>query len=229
MQCPDFASGGVNSRPPGDSRAKLEGSPVGRLSLSLYPRDPCGREFMILTVYCDESGTHGGSPCTVLAGFLGDANEWVEFEREWTKVLRKHQISHVHAKHLWHRQKEFKGWSETQVRRLWADLWYVIQEHKRVFAARTALREEDYKLFYVSDGPAPKERLDSRYALCFRAFMSFHPAFHRTHFTSGSAIRTSGPYSRTSRCQASASLSRNRCNSVCDVPRSPTDGVCSGG
>src|SRR5580704_14933077 len=119
MQCPDFASGGVNSRPPGDSRAKLEGSPVGRLSLSLYPRDPCGREFMILTVYCDESGTHGGSPCTVLAGFLGDANEWVEFEREWTKVLRKHQISHVHAKHLWHRQKEFKGWSETQVRRLW--------------------------------------------------------------------------------------------------------------
>lgn len=141
---------------------------------------------MILTVYCDESGTHAGSPATVLAGFLGDANEWVEFEREWTKVLRKHRVSHVHAKHLWHRQKEFKGWSEIQFSLLWADLWYVLQEHKRIFAARTALWEEEYKLFYVSDGPAPKERLDSRYALCFRAFMSFHPAFHRTHFTNGS-------------------------------------------
>jgi len=141
---------------------------------------------MILTVYCDESGTHATSPVTVLAGFLGDANEWVEFEREWAKVLRKHRISHVHAKYLWHRQKEFKGWSETQVSHLWADLWYVIQEHKRIFAAKTALSEEDYKLFYVSDGPARKERLDSRYGLCFRAFMSFHPAFHRAHFTNGS-------------------------------------------
>lgn len=154
--------------------------------MSLYPRDPCGRDFMILTVYCDESGTHAGSPCTVLAGFLGDANEWVDFEREWAKVLRKHQISHVHAKHLWHRQKEFKEWSDTQIEYLWNDLWYVLQEHKRIFAARTALREEDYKLFYVSDGAARKERLDTRYGLCFRAFMSFHPAFHRTHFTNGS-------------------------------------------
>ncbi len=141
---------------------------------------------MILTVYCDESGTHAGSPCTVLAGFIGCADEWVHFEQEWTKVLRKYSISHIHAKHLWHRQKEFKGWTEEQANYLWADLWYVLQEHKHIFAARTALREEDYRLFYISDGPAPKERLDSRYALCFRAFMSFHPAFHRSHFTNGS-------------------------------------------
>jgi hypothetical protein len=141
---------------------------------------------MILTAHCDESGTHAGSPVSVLAGFVGSTEDWISFDREWAKVLKKHGVTHVRAKQLWHRQGPFKGWTQARAGRLWADLMYVLQENKHIFASKTVLLDEDYKLFYVSDGPARRERLDTRYALCLRALLHFHPVFHRERFTRGS-------------------------------------------
>jgi hypothetical protein len=161
---------------PLDSQPDLDGSFVGRISQSLYPRDPCGRLFVILTAYYDESGTYDGSPATVLAGFVGDTNQMVELEIEWAKILKKHGLTHVRAKHLFHRQKQFKGWSDDRAGELWADLLYVLQERKEIHASKSVLRDEDYRLFYVSDGAAPKERLDTKYALCLRSLLSFLPA-----------------------------------------------------
>jgi hypothetical protein len=119
----------------------LERSPTGRLAISLRPGDPLGGRFLILTAYYDESGTHAGSPITILAGFIGSVGDWVEFEREWRKVLRKHGVSHVRAKHLFHRQGQHKNWSEDRVWGLEADLLYVLQEHKNIFATKTMLHE----------------------------------------------------------------------------------------
>jgi Protein of unknown function (DUF3800) len=160
-------------------------SSIGRLALSLFPAAPHGRASVILTAHYDESGTHAGAPLTVLAGFVGSSDEWVGFEREWRKVLKKHKITHIRAKHLWHHQKQHRGWTEAQEFELINDCLYVFQEFKQIFASKTILREEDYKLFYVSDGPARKERLDSRYALCFRAFMHFLPHLHHSRFAHG--------------------------------------------
>jgi hypothetical protein len=56
---------------------------------------------------------------------------------------------------------------------------YVIQE-REIFASKTYLFEQDYKLFYLSDGKARRERLDSRYALCFRSLIHSLPAVHRS-------------------------------------------------
>jgi Protein of unknown function (DUF3800) len=166
-------------------RAQWSASSVGRLAMSLFPAAPNGRSFVILTAYYDESGTHGGSPVTVLAGFVGSSDEWVHFEREWSKVLRKHKITHVRAKHLFHRQKQHKGWRDDRVNELWADCLYVLQENKQIFASKTILKEEDYRLFYVSDGPAKRERLDTQYALCFRSFMHFLPSAHYSAYATG--------------------------------------------
>jgi hypothetical protein len=161
---------------PLDSQPDLDGSFVGRVAQSLFPRDPCGRPFMILTAHYDESGTHEGSPVTVLAGFVGTTNDWVDFEIEWAKVLRKHGLTHVRAKQFFHRQGQFRRWTDERCDYLWADLMYVLQERKHIFASKSVLREEDYKIFYLSDGPERKERLDTRYALCFRSFLYFLPA-----------------------------------------------------
>lgn len=161
---------------PLDSQPDLDGSAIGRLAQSLYPLSPCGRIFLVLTAYYDESGTHGGSPATVLAGFVGDSNDWVDFDIEWSKVLKKHGITHLRAKHLFHCQGEHKGWSDEQVRYLMNDVMYILQERKHIYVSKTVLYEEDYKMFYVMDGPAKKERLDTRYALCFRSFLNFLPA-----------------------------------------------------
>jgi Protein of unknown function (DUF3800) len=140
---------------------------------------------MILTAYYDESGTHSGSPITVLAGFVGNANDWVDFDREWRKILNKYNITHVHAKHLWHRQGQHKKWSIDQAGDLWSDLIYVVQERKQIFASKTVLLSDDYKHFYLLDGRAPKERLDSKYALCFRSFLYFYPKNHYEQYPIG--------------------------------------------
>jgi hypothetical protein len=155
------------------------------LALSLYPHDPRGRRFVILNAYYDESGTHAGSTVTVMAGLVGDVNDWIEFDREWSKVLRKYSITHVHAKHLWHRQGMYRGWSEDKCWELLVDLMYVIQERKQLFISRSFLLEEHYSKIYRAKKPERRERLDSRYALCFRAFLHFLPSHHKDHFTRG--------------------------------------------
>lgn len=141
---------------------------------------------MILTAYYDESGTHAGAPLTVLAGFVAPVEEWAHFDREWFKILRKHGIAYVRAKELFHRQKQFKRWTDKQVRHLWADMLYVLQEHKGVFASKTVILDEDYRLFYISDGPAKRERLDTKYALCFRFLLDWHPVMLRSMRPEGS-------------------------------------------
>lgn len=159
-------------------------SPISRLACSLRPSAPWGATFVNLAAYYDESGTHGGSPITVLAGFVAGVNEWVPFEREWAKVLRKHGITHVRAKHLFHRQGEHKGWSEGQIDSLEADLLYVFQEHQ-LYASKTILRECDYTFVYKASPIAKRERLDSRYALCIRAFLHSLPTWHLRRYPQG--------------------------------------------
>jgi hypothetical protein len=140
---------------------------------------------MILNAYYDESGTHAGSPVTVMAGLVGDLNDWIEFDREWKKVLRKYGLTYVHAKHLFHRQGQHKNWSEEKRWRLIADLMYVLQERKEIFVSRSFLLESEFSKHYLSRKPERRERLDSRYALCFRSFLHFLPDFHREHFSRG--------------------------------------------
>jgi hypothetical protein len=120
----------------------------------------------------------------VLAGFAATPLEWEAFEREWTKILKKHSLTHVRAKHLFHRQKQHRGWTDKQVTELWADLMYVIQE-RQLFASKTYLFENDYRRFYLMDRPERRERLDSRYALCFRSLLHNLPTLCRSRYPGG--------------------------------------------
>jgi hypothetical protein len=176
---------GVDSRP--DSVIRLQRSPIGRLALSLYPHDPCGRFFLVFTAFYDESGTHKGSPITVLGGFFGGALDWADFDREWRKVLVKHDLRFVRAKQLFHRQGPYRGWTQKQIDYLWADLLYVLQEHKGFQISKIVLRDEDYYRSYVSDGPYSKyERLDTKYGLCVRVALHFLPMVHHRLKAAGS-------------------------------------------
>jgi len=155
--------------------SRLESAPIGRLAISLKPHDPAGAVFMILTAYYDESGTHGDSPLTVLAGFVGYANDWVDFELEWKKILKKYSITHVHAKHLFHRQGQYRQWTDEQIYECFVDLIYVIQEKRRIFASKTILSEDDYKRFYLLDGCARRERLtQGMLCVCDPFYISIH-------------------------------------------------------
>ena len=70
---------------------------------------------MPMTAYLDESGTHDGSRLTVMAGWVGYADRWREFDRRWNALLRRPlpyrgSITHIHGKDLRQGSKQFRGW-----------------------------------------------------------------------------------------------------------------------
>ena len=60
-----------------------------------------------LKAFVDESGTHG-SGLTVIAGWLGYADRWTEFELKWNSILIRHGLRYIHAIDLKQGKKAFK-------------------------------------------------------------------------------------------------------------------------
>lgn len=131
---------------------------------------------MILTTYLDESGTHDQSPISVMAGYLGTATQWERFGADWTVLLRKAGIAHIHAVELFKRTKQFKGWKAEDVNALAVSLDRVIATHLQVGWA-VVVRDDDFKSIYRA-GPHPR-RLpkDTKYGVCFRAVLTCVPSY----------------------------------------------------
>jgi len=54
------------------------------------------KALVVLQAFFDESGTHARAESTVIAGFVGTAEQWVEVERLWAEHLAKHDIPDFH-------------------------------------------------------------------------------------------------------------------------------------
>ena len=50
----------------------------------------------VIEAYLDESGTHGGSPITCVAGYLFESEQSLRLEREWKSALGDFGIGHFH-------------------------------------------------------------------------------------------------------------------------------------
>ena len=70
----------------------------------------------------DESGTHDGSPITVMGGLLARAEQWERFEKGFAELQRKHNFKVWHSKKFRQRKGDFKGWSDYQRTALYWDL-----------------------------------------------------------------------------------------------------------
>lgn len=69
----------------------------------------------MFSVYFDESGTHGQAEAVVVGGYLSSADEWEEFDREWTALLAEERITLLHRVDLETFRHEFArsgGWDE---------------------------------------------------------------------------------------------------------------------
>lgn len=66
----------------------------------------------MLTVYCDESGTHADSLATVVAGYLGHVRQWKLFGKEWRALLDREGVKVLHRTDLENFRREFKEWNE---------------------------------------------------------------------------------------------------------------------
>jgi hypothetical protein len=136
---------------------------------------------MILTTHLDESGTHAESPISVMAGYIGTAAQWQQFETDWNVLARKAGVRNIHAVELFKRTKQFKGWKADDVNALAISLDGVIAKHLQL-GFSIIIRDDDYKTIYGA-GPHPKHPpKDSKYGVCFRACLAFVPSFIASEF-----------------------------------------------
>lgn len=132
-----------------------------------------------MTAYLDESGTHDGSPLTVMAGWVGYADRWREFDRRWNALLRRPlpyrgSITHIHGKHLRQGSKQFRGWPVEDRRQLAKSASEMAQEHS-IFSISVLLNKSDYERIYIGTDRALRRHraaIDSTYGVCFRVFLS---------------------------------------------------------
>lgn len=139
---------------------------IRSLCLALAHRVEAGRLFVILSAYFDESGTHGGSPITVMAGFMGNVSQWGRFEKELTRLKAAYGFRIFHATSLKSRKGEFAGWSKDRCLSLVFELANAVG-NLLMEGVTMRLSNPEFHRDYRSDAPK-KVRLDTAYGLAFR-------------------------------------------------------------
>lgn len=154
--------------------------PTASLAMALFHRRKPERLFVIVTVYIDESGTHG-SGVTILGGWVGSLGQWAAFDRRWVKHLRRNGLTYFHSRKMRQTKGQFEGWSRAKKSAFMqtaADLGLKNLE----FGFTIALPDAAYRDFYIA-GYRPREiPLDSAYGLCFRYCLSLIPGFAKDAF-----------------------------------------------
>jgi len=127
---------------------------------------------VILTAYLDESGTHAGSPVTVMAGMLANAQQWDAFDATFQRLKRKHHFQIFHTKKFKKKDGDFHGWNDGQCLHLMSDLAHLTASSFTEGVSVT-LDNADYELEFRGGEKPRKMRLDSRYGFCFRNCLIF--------------------------------------------------------
>lgn len=65
----------------------------------------------MLTVYCDESGTHPESAAVVVACYVSQVRAWERFAKDWPTLLNSAGIEVLHRNKLESFTGEFKSWN----------------------------------------------------------------------------------------------------------------------
>jgi Protein of unknown function (DUF3800) len=125
------------------------------------------RLFVVLTAYFDESGTHGGSPITVMAAAMANVEQWAKYRRDLAHVKMRHGFNVFHAKEFKQRTGRFAGWSRERCYALTQDL-SSLTDGKLMESVEFVLDNADYEKEYRSKEKPNKLALDSKYGLCFR-------------------------------------------------------------
>jgi hypothetical protein len=160
--------------------ARQKYSPTGSLALALFHRWEPERLFVIVTVYIDESGTHG-SGVTILGGWVGRLGQWATFDPKWRKLLKRSGLTYFHSKTMRGTKGEFKGWTRERKFGFTQEAASIACKNLE-FGFTISVNDDAYRDHYVA-GNRPREiPLDSPYGLCFRYCLSLIPGFAKDAF-----------------------------------------------
>jgi Protein of unknown function (DUF3800) len=138
------------------------------------------RLLVIVTVYIDESGTHG-SGVTILGGWVGSLGQWAAFDRKWGKLLRRSGLTYFHSRKMRQTKGEFKGWRREQKYAFTQAAADIALKHLK-FGFTIALPDAAYREHYIAAHRPREIPLDSAYGLCFRYCLSLIPGFAKEAF-----------------------------------------------
>jgi Protein of unknown function (DUF3800) len=125
------------------------------------------RLVVILTSYFDESGTHAGSPLTVMAGVMGTAAQWGRFQMALDKLKNRYGFRIFHATEFKARSGQFAGWSPQKCVALIGEL-ADLTGNSLMHGAVLSVKNSEYAAYYRTGDTPRKLRLDTCYALSFR-------------------------------------------------------------
>jgi hypothetical protein len=83
---------------------------------------------VIITAYFDESGTHKDTPLSVMAGYLGDEQQWQEFDVRVGELFAEFGVRQFHLVDLRHSDKDFAEWSIDKKIQLTDELQHIANE-----------------------------------------------------------------------------------------------------
>jgi len=100
-------------------------SPVRHLAAAAFPRDCKNKYMLMLTAYMDETGhsQDQNSKFNGMAGLMTKEENWIVYEREWSKILKHFKIPYVHMSE----KKLFAAMSDAQKKDLSRCVWEIIK------------------------------------------------------------------------------------------------------
>ena len=122
----------------------------------------------VYTAYLDESGTHDGSPLTVMGGILARADAWRAFEKQFAALQSQYGFKVWHSKKFKKKSGDFRGWTDEKCQELYWAMSKVVSYGLADVVSLT-LDNASYDADYKGGGYLPRRaRLDTKYGLCFR-------------------------------------------------------------
>jgi len=126
------------------------------------------RIFVILTIYLDESGTHGDATHMTMGALMATALQWSRIEKKLRKLSRDYGFRAFHTKEFTKRSGQFKGWSRERCMDLLAAVADRTMTVKLMESVTVAVNRADFDAEYRNT-PWPKGvKPDSLYGFCFR-------------------------------------------------------------
>jgi hypothetical protein len=132
----------------------------------------------MLRVYCDAAGKDE-TEVTAVAGFIGYAEDWLRFDKDWDVVLRKYNLRYFHMAEFAQSRMEFRGWDkdETRRRQLLNELVAIIVRYAKFWIGACVYRK-DY--FNVDNDYELHERYYP-YPLCGGTCVSIAEGWREAH------------------------------------------------
>jgi len=148
--------------------------PTASLALALFHRWEPQRGFVIYTAYIDVSGGHDGSPCMIMGGYIGRLGQWANLDHKFGALLKRNGLTYHHTKKMIHREGEYAGWSRERASRYINKVGRIIDKNT-ICGFTVRMRHEDFEKHYQAGDRPRKLRLDGKYGVCFRLFLSYMP------------------------------------------------------